>query len=103
MKATPLKRLVRRNATDTSIEAAKKLGVTRLELLVLATIRKSRKKGMTADELLNALPDLSYSSVTARPAALKDKGLIVDSGDRRAGRSGRNQAVLVAAEFAKVA
>jgi hypothetical protein len=102
MKTTPLKKLVRRDAMDTSIEAAQKLKVTKLELLVLETIRKSRKKGMTADDLLAALPNLSYGSVTARPAALKEKGLIVDTGERRAGRFGRNQAVLVATEFAQV-
>ena len=102
MKTTLLKKLVRRNAMDTSIDAAKQLKVTKLELLVLETIRKSRKKGMTADVLLAALPNLSYGSVTARPAALKEKGLIVDTGIRRAGRFGRNQAVLVAKEFAPV-
>jgi hypothetical protein len=101
MRQTPVKRLVRRNAIDTSIEAAKSLNVTALELLILQRIRKSKKKGMTASELLASFPNLSYGSVTARPAALKDKGLVVDTGLRRPGRFGRNQAVLVAIEFAE--
>jgi hypothetical protein len=102
MRETPVKKLFRKNAVDTSVDAAMKLKVTTLELLVLEAIRKSKKKGMTADELLGALPNLSYSSVTARPAALKEKGLVVYSGLRRPGRFGRNQAVLVASEFAEV-
>jgi hypothetical protein len=101
MRQTSVRRLFRKNAIDTSIEAAVKLDVTGLELLVLQRIRKSRKKGITATELLSAFPHLPYSSVTARPAALKDKGLVVDTGLRRPGRFGRNQAVLVAIEFAE--
>jgi hypothetical protein len=100
MRETPLKHLVRRNSPDTSIEAAKSINVVGLELLVLEAIRKSKKEGMTADELMQAMPNLSYGSVTARPAALKSKGLIVDSGLRRTGRFGRKQIVLVATEFA---
>ena len=68
--------------------------------MVLNAIRQSKRKGMTQDELLRKFQAYSYSSITARPAALKRKGLIVDSGERRLGRSTRKQAVLVAAEFA---
>jgi hypothetical protein len=92
--------LFRRDASDTSIEAAKSLDVTSLEFMVLNAIRKAGAQGMTQDELLQKYPKLSYSSVTARPAALKRKGLIADSGERRKGKSGRNQAVLVSSEFA---
>ena len=95
--------LFRRNAPKTSVDAATSLNLPRLEALVLATIRQAGKAGMTADELLKALPNLSYSSVTARPASLKEKGFIVDSGEVRPGRTGRNQKVLVATEFAQVA
>jgi hypothetical protein len=101
MKKTPIRNLFRRGAVDTSVQAAESLPVNRLELLVLEAIRASKKNGMTADELLATFPNLSYSSVTARPAALKEKGFIVDSGNRRPSRTGRNQAVLVALEFAK--
>jgi hypothetical protein len=94
-------RLFRRDAMDTSIEAAEALDVTNLELVVLNAVRRAGRDGITQDELLQKYPKLSYSSVTARPAALKRKGLIVDSGLRRKGRSGRNQAVLVLPEFAQ--
>lgn len=96
MRTTPTRNLHRNNAPDTSVKAAVALPVTRLELAVLEAIRQAGDAGMTADELLASFPNLSYSSVTARPAALKEKGLIEDSGLRRAGRSGRSQAVLVA-------
>jgi len=42
------------------------------------------------------MPDVSsYSSVTARYKALKDKGLVLLNGERRPGRSGRNQSVMI--------
>lgn len=92
--------LYARNADpDTSHAAAESIDVAKLEQLVLTEIRKAGTYGMTQDELLIALPHLSYSSVTARPSGLKRKGYICDSGHRRPGRTGRNQAVLVASEF----
>jgi len=98
---TKVKELFRRNAPDTSREAAHSIEVPRLEKVVLEAIRKTKRKGITQDELLAQLPHLSYSSVTARPVALRRKGLIVDSGERRTGRTGRAQRVLIATEFAK--
>ena len=91
-------RLFRRNASDTSIEAEQSIDVSRLEKLVLKAIQDAGTKGMTQGELLRRFPDLSYSSITARPSALKRKGFIVDSGLRRPGPTGRKQAVLVAKE-----
>ncbi len=61
-------------------------------------IEGNGRHGATADELRDMFPALSYSSITARPAALKRKGLILESG-KRAGKSGRAQAVLVASKF----
>lgn len=95
-------KLFRRNASDTSREAAESIDVNRLERLVLAEVKRSGKKGITASELLDKFPHLSYSSVTARPSALKRKGFIVDSGKRRPGKTGRNQMVLVTPEHANV-
>ena len=96
IRKTPPKELHRRDAVDTSVEAAHALDVTQKELLVLEAIRKSGDRGMTQGELLDMYPYLSYSTITARPAALKRKGLIYDSGERRVGASGRSQAVLKA-------
>jgi hypothetical protein len=90
--------LFRLDASDTSIMAAESIDQTRLEALVLEAIKASGSKGITQDELLGKFPHFSYSSITARPAALKRKGLVKDSGARRLGRSGRSQMVLIATE-----
>ena len=92
--------LFRRGASDTSIEAAQSIDLPKLERMVLNAIRQSKRKGMTQDELLRKFEAYSYSSITARPSALKRKGLIVDSGERRTGLSARRQAVIIASEFA---
>lgn len=95
---TPTRHLARTNDPVTSRAAASDLPVTDLEVLVYEAIRDAGEDGMTQDELLAMFPHLSYSSVTARPAALKRKGLIIDSGRKRPGRSGRAQVVLVDAQ-----
>ena len=95
----PTSMFYRHHASDTSIEAAESIDITRLEQMILADIELSGVWGMTQDDLLTMHPRLSYSSVTSRPAALKRKGLIFDSGERRLGKSGRRQAVLKAAKF----
>lgn len=88
--------LYRNGAPDTSVQAGLSLNVTALEQIVYDAIRNAGNRGMTADELLQLFPDYSYSSITARPASLKRQGLVVDTGERRPGRSGRPQAVLKA-------
>jgi hypothetical protein len=88
--------LYRNGAPDTSVKAALSLNVTHLEQMVYEAIRDAGHQGMTADELLQLFPDYSYSSITARPASLKRQGLVIDTGERRPGRSGRPQAVLKA-------
>ena len=97
---TPVQHLYRSNASDTSIAAAESLDVTGLESLVLEAIRDGGFTGMTQGELLAKFPGHSYSSITARPAALKRKGVVVDSGLRRLGPNGKAQAVLIAKEYA---
>lgn len=83
--------------TTTSSDALESIDVPRLEALVLSVIRDAGPRGVTADELLARFPTMAYSWVTARPAALKRKGLVADSGGRRpwplrpvAGRSCRH-------------
>ena len=97
---TKLTDLFRRNASDTSIEAALSIEVGRLERMVLNAIREAGRNGMTQQELLAKFTKYSYSSITARPSALKRKWLIVDSGNRRLSGSGRKQMVLIASELA---
>lgn len=91
--------LHRHHASDTSIEAAESIDTTRLEQMILEDIELAGVWGMTQDDLLHMHPRLAYSSITSRPAALKRKGLIYDSGERRLGKSGRRQAVLKATKF----
>ena len=93
---TKLRELFRRNASDTSIEAAESIDVNKLEGMVLNAIRAAGAKGMTQTDLLAKFTSYSYSSITARPSALKRKGLVVDSGLRRPSPNGRKQIVLVA-------
>lgn len=90
--------LYRSNASDTSIEAAEKLDVSRLEHMVLKAIRDAGEEGITQGELLAIFQEYPYSSITARPSALKRKGLVYDSGKRRKTGASRNQIVLVAAK-----
>jgi len=87
------------DASDTSIEAAESIDVSKLEEMILADIELAGVWGMTQDDLIAMHPGYSYSSITARPSSLKRKGLIFDSGERRTGRSGRRQAVLKVAKF----
>jgi hypothetical protein len=94
--------LYRKDASDTSIEAAESINVTQMEGVVLFHIWQSGANGMTQDELIEALgSSYRYSTITARPAALKRKGLIIDSGKRRPGISGRSQMVLITPEHAE--
>ena len=57
--------------------AAASVDATRLENMVFAEYLACGLRGATQDELLEAFPDFSYSSITARPSALKRKGLVI--------------------------
>ena len=93
---TDPRHLVRRDGTDTSREAAHSIDTTKLEMMVYEAIKAHGINGCISDRIREMYPKLPYSSVTARYRALLDRGLIVDSGARMPGRSGRNQRVLVA-------
>jgi hypothetical protein len=87
---------------DTSLEAYESVDVTALELRVLSVIEGFGGAGCISDEVRARLPGLAYSSVTARFRALLDKGLVVDTGWRMPGLSGRRQRVIVAARHWRV-
>jgi len=87
--------LVRKDALDTSKEAANQVNTKSLERIVLEVI-KSYPDGCISDEVLAQLPNLPYSSVTARYRALMLKKLVIDTGDRRNGKSGKPQRVMKA-------
>ena len=61
---------------------------------IVAHIKKLGLAGATSDEVEQAL-ELSHQTVSARCTEAKAKGELIDSGQRRKTRSGRNAAVLV--------
>ena len=76
-------------AADSMAEAAKTREAKALRLIGVAA-----EKGCTADEVAEALNWERYSS-RPRLSTMRARGEIVDSGKRRIGASGRNQAVWV--------
>ena len=89
---TPVHQLVRRDDPVTSYEAAEKIDTQKMEQIVLETI-KTFPNGCIADEVLDALPQYSYSTVTARFSTLLRKDHIEIIGIRP-GRSGRQQRIM---------
>lgn len=88
------KKLVRHDDPDTSHASAKKVDSSKLEGMVYDAIRFFGERGCISDEIRQHFAHLPYSSVTARYKALLDKGFIEDTGERRAGNSGRPQRVM---------
>lgn len=91
---TEPQRLVRHDGIDTSVAAAMSVDTTRLEREVYECIASFGERGCISDDVRQRFPRLPYSSVTARYRSLIDKGLIEDTGQRRAGWSGRGQRVM---------
>ena len=88
--------LVRTNDPDTSHEAAAGIDSSFLEQLVYSAIHKFGARGCISDDVRDMYPGYPYSSITARYRALLDKNFIVDTGERRKGRSGKRQRVMIA-------
>lgn len=86
-------KLVRRNAPETSVEAAKSIAPNQMELTVLEVI-KGFPDGCISDQVQDALPNMAYSSVTSRFSGLFRKGYIMYTGETKRGRSGRSQRVM---------
>ena len=94
MRDTPAYKLHRKDAPQTSVEAAYALQTTPMESIVLDCIGSLGQLGCIQDDVLRSLPDYAYSTVTARFKSLCEKGLIEYTGEKRKGRSGRNQRVM---------
>jgi hypothetical protein len=77
------------NGTDTSVDAARSVRseLPRLEALVLGALRGS-PAGATAEEL-EAMTCLRGNTVRPRLVGLRERGMVEDSGGRRATASGR--------------
>lgn len=89
---TSVHQLVRRDDPVTSYEAAERVDTQKMEKIVLEAI-KGFPDGCIADQVLDSLPQYSYSSVTARFSALLRKNHIEIIGTRP-GRSGRQQRIM---------
>ena len=87
-------KLVRKEDPITSHEAAQGVDTTKLEQIVYEAI-KGFPNGCISDEVLEALPDYRYSSITPRYRALLDKRFIEITGTKD-GRSGKKQRVMKA-------
>jgi hypothetical protein len=87
-------KLVRKEDPTTSHQAAQSVDTTKLERIVYEAIQ-SFPEGCISDEVLEALPEYRYSSITPRYKALLRKGFIEITGTKE-GRSGRNQRVMKA-------
>ena len=87
-------KLFRRNAKDTSIEAAKSIIPTlpNIEAVVFEYAIMRGKTGFTDDEM-NEHFKTHKSTYRARRSTLVEKGFIEDTGLRVMGPNGRNMAV----------
>ena len=90
-------KLYRKGDPDTSREAAENVPTSRLEKMVLEIIARFPEEGIISDDVRRICADefnvTSYSSITARYKALKEKGLIKCIG-KRVGKSGRYQRIM---------
>jgi hypothetical protein len=86
--------------TLTSTSAKLSIDTTALEQLVYEAILSTKERGAISDELRHMFPNLAYSSVTARYAALEAQGRIYRPGVTRQGDSGRAQMVMWAGKYA---
>jgi len=87
--------LARATDPETAKEAAESVDPSRLEKIVLDVI-KSFPDGCISQDVEHMLAEYRASSITPRYRPLMKKGLIVDTGEKRPGFSGRNQRVMKA-------
>lgn len=88
--------MYRRNAIQTSVDAAHSIDANYLEKQVFDVINSFGPEGCISDQVRDELDWLAYSSVTARYSSLINKGLIYRTGKQRKGNSGRMQSVMCA-------
>jgi len=89
------RKMVRRKDPDTSKKAAEKVDSATLERMVYEVIA-SFPKGCISDDVIRALPSHGVQTLSPRYAPLIKKGFIVDTGERRVGKSGKQQRVMKA-------
>lgn len=96
---TPAYKLYRNTDPQTSKEAAESLGVSEMESIVAQTIKMFGAAGCISDQVVNALPQYRYSTITARYKQLKEKGLICVDDRKIKAESGRGQLIMWHKDF----
>lgn len=91
---TPAYKLYRKGDPETSREAAESLGVSEMEAVVANIIREFGATGAISDQVVDALPHLRYSTITARYKQLKEKGIIFIDDRKLKASSGRQQHIM---------
>lgn len=86
---------------ETGKEAAEAIApmTGRYRLLALAAVAHAGSRGLTADELADAL-DVSRWTIQPRTSELRALGKIADSGQRRRNTTGKNAIVWTLPQFA---
>ena len=87
--------LHRREAVETSVASAHAVDTKTMESIVYEVIR-SHPNGCISDDVIAELKNFSYPSITARYKALITKQLVLDTGEKRPGKSGKLQRVMKA-------
>jgi len=87
-------KMVRRTDPVTSVDAACSVKTSELESLVYEAIKTFGHKGCIANDVEALFPNRAPHSISPRFKPLKDKGLIVETGEKRMGRYGKNQIVV---------
>ena len=91
---TEPRKIIRRNAPDTSREAGLQVDTTASERAVYALVVAAGAHGITNSEVARRL-NKPIHATSGRWIALMEKGLVVDSGRRRKNPNGRNERVMV--------
>jgi|APGre2960657404_1045060.scaffolds.fasta_scaffold02062_2 hypothetical protein len=92
--SVPVHRLIRKGAADTSIEAALNANLKTTQERVYNAIKSFGDDGCISDEVLDYLKPMPYGSITSHYGFLIEKGYVELTGDKRPGKSGRNQRVM---------
>lgn len=89
-------KLMRVTDPDTSYSAGLSIDTTEMEGIVYRAIKSFGFSGCISDDVMEKLPTIPLVSISPRYRPLLDKGYIIDTGERRPGKSGRNQRVMAA-------
>jgi hypothetical protein len=92
--SVPVHRVIRKGAPGTSVEAALSTDLAKNQKTVYEAIKQFGDKGCISDEVLDYLKPRPYGSITSQYGFLIEKGYVGLTGEKRPGRSGKNQRVM---------